>query len=216
MPCDTWLRLDQYQEGQPVGKAAWLGQQLDTLVSANKHAIKSIQKTTLRNKLCAGGDELHIPIGNHILLRDHPEGQNKFKDQYKSDVYIVVDSHKEEPNVYYIQPLDDTQRVKPKAVNWRELFDLNRSSPQSESQDSEIVDDQIPQLPLLFPDKTFKRWNNNFLTNNSPIQYKIKKQDSHCLWAGSGGNSGYTFVIYDISIPCYIRHMCSFEISYFM
>ena len=74
MPCDAWFGLDQYQEGQPVGKAAWLGQQLDILVSANKHAIKSIQKTTLRNKLRVGGDELHIPIGNHILLRDHPQG----------------------------------------------------------------------------------------------------------------------------------------------
>ena len=74
MPCDTWLGLDQYQDGQPVGKAAWLGQQLDTLVSVNKRAIKSIQKTTLRNKLHVGGDELHIPIGNHVLLRDHPEG----------------------------------------------------------------------------------------------------------------------------------------------
>ena len=117
MPCDAWLRLNQYQEGQLVGKAAWLGQQLDTLVSANKHAIKSIQKTTLKNKLHVGGDELHIPIGNHVLLRDHPKGQNKFKDWYKSDIYVIVDSHKEEPNVYYIQPLDDTQKVKPKAVN---------------------------------------------------------------------------------------------------
>ena len=116
MPCDAWLRLDQYQEGQPVGKAVWLGQQLDTLVSVNKCMIKSIQKTTLRNKLEAGREELHIPMGNHVLLRDHPEGHNKFKDQYKFDVYIV-DSHKEEPNVYYIQPLDDTQKVKPKAVN---------------------------------------------------------------------------------------------------
>ena len=24
MPCNAWLILDQYQEGQPVGKAAWL------------------------------------------------------------------------------------------------------------------------------------------------------------------------------------------------
>ena len=47
IPCDTWLRLHQYQEDQPVGKAAWLGQQLDTLVSANKCMIKSIQKTEM-------------------------------------------------------------------------------------------------------------------------------------------------------------------------
>ena len=94
-----------------------MGQQLDTLVLVNKHAIKSIQKTTLRNKLHAGGDKLHIPIMNHVLLRDHPEGHNKFKDWYKSNVYVIVDSHKEEANGYYIQPLDDTQKVKPKAVN---------------------------------------------------------------------------------------------------
>ena len=62
MPCDAWLRLDQYQ-GQPVGKAAWLGQQLDTLVSVNKCAIKSIQKTTLRNKLRAGGMNYLFPSG---------------------------------------------------------------------------------------------------------------------------------------------------------
>ena len=168
-----WIK---YQEGQPVGKAAWLGQQLDTLVSANKHAIKSIQKTTLRNKLCAGGDELHIPIGNHVLPRDHPEGQNKFKDWYKSNVSIIVDSHKEEPNVYYIQPLDDTQRVKPKAVNWWELFDLKRSSPQSELQDSETVDDQIPQLPLLFPDKTFKGETTTFSPITHPYNTRSKNK----------------------------------------
>ena len=174
MPCDTWLGLDQYQEGQLVGKAAWLGQQLDTLVSANKCAIKSIQKTTLKNKLHVGGDELHIPIGNHVLLRDHPKGRNKFKDQYKSDIYVVVDSNKEEPNVYYIQPLDDTQKVKPKAVNRWELFDLKRSSPQSDSQDSETVDDQIPQLPLLFPDHTFKGETTTFAPITHPYNTRSK------------------------------------------
>ena len=40
------FRLSQYQEGQPTGKASCLGQQLDTMVAANKHAIKSIQHTT--------------------------------------------------------------------------------------------------------------------------------------------------------------------------
>ena len=176
MPCDTWLRLDQYQEGPLVGKAAWLGQQLDTLVSTNKCAIKSIQKTTLRNKLRVGGDELCIPIGNHILLRDHPKGQNKFKDWYKSDIYVIVDSHTEEPNVYYIQPLDDTQKVKPKAVNQQELFDLKRSSPWSESQDSETVDDQIPQLPLLFPDNTFKGDTTTFSPITHPYNTRSKNK----------------------------------------
>ena len=69
--------------------------------------------------------------------------------------------------MYYIQPLDDTQKVKPKAVNQRELFNLKRSLPWSESQDSETVDDQIHQLLLVFPDNTFKGETTTF----SPITH---------------------------------------------
>ena len=47
-----------------------------------------------------------IPIGNHMLLRDHLEGCNKIQDRYKTDVYVVVGHHQEKPNVYYIQLLN--------------------------------------------------------------------------------------------------------------
>ena len=57
------------------------------------------------NKDCTGGKDLSIPVGNHLLLHDHPERQNKIQDKYKSDVYVVVGHHKE-PNVYYIQLLN--------------------------------------------------------------------------------------------------------------
>ena len=70
------------------------------------------------------GKELVIPIGNHVLLRDHPEGRNKIQNRFKSDIYIVV-GHHDEPNVYYIQLLNSDKKALPKVVNRCQLFDLN-------------------------------------------------------------------------------------------
>ena len=67
-----------------------------------------------------------------MLLCDHPEGQNKIQDRYKSDMYIVV-GHHVEPNVYYVQLLNTDKPGPPKAVNQCQLFDLNRTSPPSEA-----------------------------------------------------------------------------------
>ena len=58
------------------------------------------------------------------------EGCNKIQDWYKSDMYVVV-SHHEEPNVYYIQPLNTDKQGSPKVVNQHQLFDFNCSSPPS-------------------------------------------------------------------------------------
>ena len=52
-----------------------------------------------------------------MLLCDHPEGHNKIQDRYKSDVYIVVGHHQEEPNVYYIQLLNSSKPGQHKVVN---------------------------------------------------------------------------------------------------
>ena len=72
-----------------------------------------------------------IPIGNHVLLHDHLEGRNKIQDRYKTDVYVVVGHHQEEPNVYYIQLLNNSKPGQPKVVNRHQLFDLKRSVPPS-------------------------------------------------------------------------------------
>ena len=74
-----------------------------------------------------------IPVGNHVLLCDHPEGQNKIQDRYKTDVYVVVGHHQEEPNVYYIQLLNSSKHGQHKVVNRRQLYDLKRSVPPSTS-----------------------------------------------------------------------------------
>ena len=93
------------------------------MMHVNKQALKFINKSNKRNKSQTAGKELVIPIGNHVLLRDHPEGRNKIQNRFKSDVYVVVDHHKE-PNVYYIRLLSADKDSQPKVVNRGQLFDL--------------------------------------------------------------------------------------------
>ena len=68
------------------------------------------------NKDHTGDKDLSIPVGNHVLLHDHPEGCNKIQDVYTSDMYVVVDQHRE-PNVYYVQLLNKEKPGHPKVVN---------------------------------------------------------------------------------------------------
>ena len=132
MPCDNWLGLDNYKPDSFKSKTVWLNQQLNAMLHANKQALKSIKQSVQRNKNRTGGKPLDIPIGNHVLLRDHPEGRNKIQGRYKSDMYVVV-GHHAEPNVYYIQLLNSDKPGSPKAVNRHQLFDLNCTSPPSEA-----------------------------------------------------------------------------------
>ena len=138
MSCDDWLSLAQYKSNSFKSKTVWLKQQLDAMMHANNQALKYIQKTNKCNQSQTSGKELVIPIGNHVLLRDHPEGHNKIQNRFKSDVYVVVGHHKE-PNVYYIRLLSAGKDTQPKVVNRHQLFDLKQSMPPSVGRNS--VDD---------------------------------------------------------------------------
>ena len=85
MPCNNWLGLGHYKADNLKSKTAWLGQQLNTLVSANKKSLKLIHNTTQCSKACVSRKQLPILVGNHVLLWDHPKGRNKIQDRYKSD-----------------------------------------------------------------------------------------------------------------------------------
>ena len=123
MPCDNWLGLAQYKSPGFKSKTIWLNQQLGAMMHANKQALKYIQKSNKRNQSHTSGKELVIPKGNHVLLRDHPEGRNKIQNRFKPDVFVVVDHHKE-PNIYYIKRLSADKDAQPKVVHRRQLFDL--------------------------------------------------------------------------------------------
>ena len=154
-------------------KLSGLNQQMDAMLHANKQVLKLIKKSTQCNKDHTGGKELTIPIGNHVLLCDHPEGHKKIQDWYKSGVYVVV-SHHEEPNVYYIQPLDTDNQGSPKVVNWHQLFDLNHSSPPSAADTSQEDDDSAVIPSFLHP-----KPKNSIPNSNQLIYHPYNTRNKH-------------------------------------
>ena len=103
--CDSWLGLAQYNDQASTNKCTWLNEQHELLMSANGQALKHIKQSAKKSQIRTGGKTLQIPVRSLVLLRDHPEGHNKIQDNYKSELFIVVDHHKD-PNVYIIQSLD--------------------------------------------------------------------------------------------------------------
>ena len=170
MPCDNWLGLGYYEPGGFKFKTAWLGQQLDAIVNAHKHVLKLINKTTKCSKARTSRKELLIPVGNYVLLHDHPEGRNKIQDKYKSDIYVVV-CHHQEPNVYYIQLLSQDHKSKPKGVNCHQLYNLNWSISPSTSWDLESRDDGYPVLPCFLAGKSQGSYNSLFSDPHSTNHY---------------------------------------------
>ena len=103
-PCDAWLGLANYNDSKSTSKSVWVDQHLEQIVAANKRALKHIKTSAKKSADRVGGKPLTIPVGNLVLLRDHPEGCNKIQDNYKSELFVVSDHH-QDPNVYYITPL---------------------------------------------------------------------------------------------------------------
>ena len=87
--CDAWLGLAQYNDQASANKCAWLNEQHELLMSANRWALKYIKQSAKKSQIRTGGKSLQIPIGNLVLLRDHPEGHNKIQDNYKSELFVI-------------------------------------------------------------------------------------------------------------------------------
>ena len=102
--CNAWLGLANYKDNFLQSKCAWVNQQHDLILAANRRALKRMENSAEKSVSQHGGKALKIPIGNLVLLHDHPEGCNKIQDNYKSELFIVVSKH-QDPNVYVIQPI---------------------------------------------------------------------------------------------------------------
>ena len=91
-PCDNWLGLRAYNDDESITHIDWVDQQLEQLLHANKRAQKN-KATNAKNRKTVGGKDLVVPVGNLVLLRDHPEGRNKIQDNNKDQIYIVTGHH---------------------------------------------------------------------------------------------------------------------------
>ena len=125
---------------------------MEELLHANKRAQKNIKATNAKNRKAAGGKDLVIPVGNLVLLRDHPEGHNKIQDNNKDQIYIVT-GHHDNRNTYFVKPLGS--KCQPKQVNRREMFDLGITEDQElecQKQENESEEeDKTSELPLYNP-----------------------------------------------------------------
>ena len=122
--CNVWLRLAEYDDKFLQSKCEWVNQQHELILAANRWALKRIKQSAEKSVSQARGKDLKIPIGNLVLLHDHPEGRNKIQDHYKSELYIVESKHWD-PNVYKIKPLCGKGPMH--TVNQQQLFDLQKS-----------------------------------------------------------------------------------------
>ena len=186
----TGLGLENYQPDSFKSKTVWLNHQLNAMLYVNKKALKLIQHSTRCNKNWTGGKSLHIPVGNHVLLHDHPEGRNKIQDQYESDIYVVV-GHHSEPNVYYIQLLNKDKTGHPKVVNLCQLFNLKWSEPPSVASTSPSGDSAVPSF--LQPKPTLNLYNNNSSNNNN--SYHHYNTRSKCKAATAGWQAEVNTII---------------------
>ena len=55
----------------------------------NRYALKRIKQSVEKSVSQTGGKALNISIGDLVLLCDHLEGQNRIKDNYKSELFVV-------------------------------------------------------------------------------------------------------------------------------
>ena len=151
-PCDNWLGLRAYNDDKSITRIDWVDQQLEQLLHANKRAQKNIKATNAKNRKAAGGKDLIIPVGNLVLLRDHPEGRNKIQDNNKDQIYIVT-RHHDNRNAYFVKPLGS--KCQPKQVNRREMFDLGITEDQElerqKQENEKEEEDETSELPLYNP-----------------------------------------------------------------
>ena len=150
-PCDAWLGLHAYSDTKSASKSAWVDQQLEQIVMANRRALRHIKASVKKNHDRYGGKDLLIPVGNLVLLRDHPEGRHKIQDVNKSTLFVVTGLHKD-PNTYYIKPMEEKGPVK--TVNRRQLHDLGITQEEEEQlREAEFATgaDPVPSAPVYIP-----------------------------------------------------------------
>ena len=105
--------------------------------------MKNIKAAEARNKRIHGGKDIDIPVGNLVLLRDHPEGRCKIQDQNKSELFKVIHQG-ERPNNFWIAPIGS--KGLPRQVNRRQLFDMGTSEEGlAEREEEKEVEDEDPR-----------------------------------------------------------------------
>ena len=182
--CDAWLGLVQYNDQDSTNKSAWLNEQHELLMSANRQTLKHIKLSAEKSQTRTGGKTLHIPVGNLVLLGDHPEGHNKIQDNYKSKLFVVVDHH--DPNVYIMQSLDKKGPMR--TVNRQQLFDLKKSQVDPLTSDPSIKGPKFdPKVKKFDKPQIGHNFGTRSKTKTASASVKSGEPDMHCEQRGHSG-----------------------------
>ena len=150
--CNNWLGLRVYNDDKSITHIDWVDQQLEQLLHANKCTQKNIKATNVKNRKVVGGKDLLIPVGNLVLLGDHPEGCNKIQNNNKDQIYVVTGHHSHR-NAYFVKPLGS--KIEPKQVNHREMFNLRITEDQEMERRKQLEENEEEnennELPLYQP-----------------------------------------------------------------
>ena len=65
--CDAWLWLANYNDNFLQSKCAWVNQQHELILAANRWALKRIKTSAEKSVSWAGGKALEMLIGNSVL-----------------------------------------------------------------------------------------------------------------------------------------------------
>ena len=121
---------------------------MEQLINANKCTQKNIKASNAKNQKVMGGKDLLIPVGNLVLLHNHPEGRNKIQNNNKDQIYVVT-SHHEHKNAYFVKPLGS--KIPPKQVNRCKMFNLGiteeqelEHQKQEEEEEEKNKDEDLP------------------------------------------------------------------------
>ena len=72
--CDAWLGLAHYNDQVSANKCAWLIEQHELLMSANRWALKHIKQSAKKSQIRTGGKSLQIPIGDPLTSEPSIKG----------------------------------------------------------------------------------------------------------------------------------------------
>ena len=182
--CHAWQGLAHYNDQALTNMCVWLNEQHKLLMSANRQALKHIRQSAKRSQARASGKTLHIPVGNLVLLQDHPEGQNKIQDNYKSKLFVAVGHHKD-LNVYLIQSLN--KKVPKRTVNRWQLFNLKKSQEDQIKTDPSIKAPKYqPKLKKIVKPQVGHPYGTRSKTKAAPVFFQSVETNTH---SEEGGHS---------------------------
>ena len=98
---DAWHGPTNYNDNFSQCLCAGINQQHKLILATNTHTLKRIKHSEEISVSGAGGNTLNIPLGNLVLVLDHPEGGKKIQDNYKSELLVMEELKHKDTNVYH-------------------------------------------------------------------------------------------------------------------